>query len=127
MDMLFSLFIFFFFKQKTSYELRISDWSSDVCSSDLIGDTAENTIARDVTGPVVDRLEAIDIEHHQRQRLREPLGVTQRLLDQDLVGMTAGQPGELIRGRHRFQPPLETVDRQPGRKQHKTGGRKSVV
>src|SRR3546814_3686246 len=28
-------FVFFFFKQKTAYELRISDWSSDVCSSDL--------------------------------------------------------------------------------------------
>src|SRR3546814_3054212 len=27
---------FFFFKQKTAYELRISDWSSDVCSSDLL-------------------------------------------------------------------------------------------
>src|SRR3546814_1902194 len=27
---------FFFFKQKTAYEMRISDWSSDVCSSDLI-------------------------------------------------------------------------------------------
>src|SRR3546814_6789914 len=30
-------FIFFFFKQKTAYEMRISDWSSDVCSSDLFG------------------------------------------------------------------------------------------
>src|SRR3546814_2423635 len=30
-----SLCYFFFFKQKTAYELRISDWSSDVCSSDL--------------------------------------------------------------------------------------------
>src|SRR3546814_1300940 len=29
---------FFFFKQKTAYEMRISDWSSDVCSSDLLGD-----------------------------------------------------------------------------------------
>src|SRR3546814_2357740 len=29
------LIIFFFFKQKTAYEMRISDWSSDVCSSDL--------------------------------------------------------------------------------------------
>src|SRR3546814_9619273 len=29
---------FFFFKQKTAYEMRISDWSSDVCSSDLQGD-----------------------------------------------------------------------------------------
>src|SRR3546814_103173 len=28
--------VFFFFKQKTAYELRISDWSSDVCSSDLL-------------------------------------------------------------------------------------------
>src|SRR3546814_1816561 len=28
---------FFFFKQKTAYEMRISDWSSDVCSSDLEG------------------------------------------------------------------------------------------
>src|SRR3546814_12900875 len=28
--------VFFFFKQKTAYEMRISDWSSDVCSSDLI-------------------------------------------------------------------------------------------
>src|SRR3546814_19520154 len=28
-------FLFFFFKQKTAYEMRISDWSSDVCSADL--------------------------------------------------------------------------------------------
>src|SRR3546814_5919691 len=32
----YSFFVFFFFfKQKTAYEMRISDWSSDVCSSDL--------------------------------------------------------------------------------------------
>src|SRR3546814_12244519 len=30
-----SYILFFFFKQKTAYEMRISDWSSDVCSSDL--------------------------------------------------------------------------------------------
>src|SRR3546814_2456396 len=29
-------FTFFFFKQKTAYDMRISDWSSDVCSSDLV-------------------------------------------------------------------------------------------
>src|SRR3546814_3710538 len=29
------LYVIFFFKQKTAYEMRISDWSSDVCSSDL--------------------------------------------------------------------------------------------
>src|SRR3546814_8243996 len=33
--MLCGISVFFFFKQKTAYEMRISDWSSDVCSSDL--------------------------------------------------------------------------------------------
>src|SRR3546814_7918519 len=32
---------FFFFKQKTAYEMRISDWSSDVCSSDLLGEALD--------------------------------------------------------------------------------------
>src|SRR3546814_4244163 len=32
----FALIRFFFVKQKTAYEMRISDWSSDVCSSDLV-------------------------------------------------------------------------------------------
>src|SRR3546814_6079069 len=49
---------FFFFKQKTAYEMRISDWSSDVCSSDLIlrmnGDTplprGQNTRQRRILG-----------------------------------------------------------------------------
>src|SRR3546814_1088521 len=36
--------LFFFFKQKTAYEMRISDWSSDVCSSDLWND--EETLRR---------------------------------------------------------------------------------
>src|SRR3546814_10494082 len=57
---------FFFFKQKTAYEMRISDWSSDVCSSDLTapvlviqgegdeyGTIAQvDSIARRVKGPV---------------------------------------------------------------------------
>src|SRR3546814_13037608 len=34
-DDVFMFIFFFFFKQKTAYEMRISDWSSDVCSSDL--------------------------------------------------------------------------------------------
>src|SRR3546814_10391247 len=33
----FCIVLFFFVKQKTAYEMRISDWSSDVCSSDLGG------------------------------------------------------------------------------------------
>src|SRR3546814_7072167 len=45
---------FFFFKQKTAYELRISDWSSDVCSSDLDGQ---------------------DIRTVQQQSIRQQLGI----------------------------------------------------
>src|SRR3546814_14222933 len=41
--------MFFFFKQKTAYEMRISDWSSDVCSSDLYGNP-HNGEACGVTG-----------------------------------------------------------------------------
>src|SRR3546814_9208133 len=36
---------FFFFKQKTAYEMRSSDWSSDVCSSDLKSDRRANRAA----------------------------------------------------------------------------------
>src|SRR3546814_14665060 len=40
--------LFFFFKQKTAYEMRISDWSSDVCSSDLNLGTPDAPDARSV-------------------------------------------------------------------------------
>src|SRR3546814_6438095 len=52
---------FFVFKQKTAYEMRISDWSSDVCSSDLIDPaTIERIIAACPTGrPVEVRDKAI--------------------------------------------------------------------
>src|SRR3546814_7304000 len=36
---------FFFFKQKTAYEMRISDWSSDVCSSDLEAEKTQQGVA----------------------------------------------------------------------------------
>src|SRR3546814_3482426 len=49
---------FFFFKQKTAYEMRISDWSSDVCSSDLIvGRNVEKAL--DLPGVQVDREHAV--------------------------------------------------------------------
>src|SRR3546814_7418798 len=46
--------LFFFFKQKTAYEMRISDWSSDVCSSDLRGiddELAARRMARGIRRP----------------------------------------------------------------------------
>src|SRR3546814_9935472 len=43
------LLVFFFFKQKTAYEMRISDWSSDVCSSDLV--TSHFSFLRGASAP----------------------------------------------------------------------------
>src|SRR3546814_3155153 len=56
--------LIFFFKQKTAYEMRISDWNSDVCSSDLDADT----IARD---PDLDsRLIACRVSRHSSRHAR---------------------------------------------------------
>src|SRR3546814_6413502 len=43
-------FVFFFCKQKTAYEMRISDWSSDVCSSDLLRNHSSLLPARKPAG-----------------------------------------------------------------------------
>src|SRR3546814_13427755 len=48
----------FFFKQKTAYEMRISDWSSDVCSSDLIG----------ISDRLIDRIPLIGAAFAHRRR-----------------------------------------------------------
>src|SRR3546814_7946526 len=49
-----NFFFLFFFKQKTAYEMRISDWSSDVCSSDLGGDRRVAAVHReDILGQIV--------------------------------------------------------------------------
>src|SRR3546814_3289827 len=48
-----------FFKQKTAYEMRISDWSSDVCSSDLLDDLADRR----------------RIQHRQHRRDQRVLGL----------------------------------------------------
>src|SRR3546814_4706104 len=53
---------FFFFKQKTAYEMRISDWSSDVCSSDLVD---ENGCGGATIGGAV-----IDARQHDQPTLR---------------------------------------------------------
>src|SRR3546814_19563660 len=50
-DVLF-LYMFFFFKQKTAYDMRISDWSSDVCSSDLLSKEHASSSAGDRQGEV---------------------------------------------------------------------------
>src|SRR3546814_7503193 len=47
--------MFFFFKQKTAYEMRISDWSSDVCSSDLLVEAVGGAHLGLLLGAGVDR------------------------------------------------------------------------
>src|SRR3546814_4178961 len=59
--------LFFFFKQKTAYEMRISDWSSDVCSSDL-GDAG-----------LIDRLRAMINFGFQGQRSATVPGLNAKL------------------------------------------------
>src|SRR3546814_3445124 len=72
--------VFFFFKQKTAYEMRISDWSSDVCSSDLLG-------------------EAVGVDHSfARQRL---IGAHQREVDVVVAGVRLDIRQRLLRSEER--------------------------
>src|SRR3546814_13564237 len=50
---------FFFFKQKTAYEMRISDWSSDVCSSDLRLKKMRRSTSRFSTRPMLWKVETL--------------------------------------------------------------------
>src|SRR3546814_10755896 len=56
--------VFFFFKQKTAYEMRISDWSSDVCSSDLLFRRNWRSLERgtSLSNPLLER-QAIKLHH----------------------------------------------------------------
>src|SRR3546814_4287610 len=89
--MLVSWFLcFFFFKQKTAYELRISDWSSDVCSSDLddlaceairLGRLLDSVVP---DRPAIQGLLALMLLYHARRAARvTPEGDVVLLEDQD--------------------------------------------
>ena len=54
-------FIFFFFKQKTAYEIKECDWSSDVCSSDLVAARADPFAAALAHGQHVFRLPVLGL------------------------------------------------------------------
>src|SRR3546814_2402527 len=84
------MYQFFFFKQKTAYELRISDWSSDVCSSDLTG-------VREIDiDHVADRKRSIAVDKHARKRdIVNPDGYNvgcMRALDFEFQLATRGEP-----------------------------------
>src|SRR3546814_720749 len=61
-----STLFFFFFKQKTAYEMRISDWSSDLCSSDL-----DSLVARVKLLRVRVDLEDLDASRRDALKLRQ--------------------------------------------------------
>src|SRR3546814_19308204 len=76
---LFLCCLFCFFKQKTAYEMRISDWSSDVCSSDLfVGEHCpralymKETIDRIIQRPMPRNLDdsGLPVEHRRTIRLK---------------------------------------------------------
>src|SRR3546814_5991028 len=62
--------VFFFFKQKTAYEMRISDWSSDVCSSDLsLGGSGGVRRSRNGVADLLPRLGSLAFLARQEARL----------------------------------------------------------
>src|SRR3546814_2698969 len=77
----------FFFKQKTAYEMRISDWSSDVCSSDLEGVVVQ---ARDqvLAGQFADVTPGVDQRALQR-RVAEAIAQRGGVLDLDEIQRAA--------------------------------------
>src|SRR3546814_4157101 len=58
--------LFFFFKQKTAYEMRISDWSSDVCSSDLFSSLRATVASRSAMSRVTRAARAVGRSEERR-------------------------------------------------------------
>src|SRR3546814_3436600 len=98
--------MFFFFKQKTAYEMRISDWSSDVCSSDLeLGAALQSAQARRVGRGDVDH----QVVGHRPQRRRAQHIVADRV---DRIAVLAEIDADRSRGRARIRSEEHTSELQ---------------
>src|SRR3546814_1830787 len=77
-----------FFKQKTAYEMRISDWSSDVCSSDLTPGTARAPRISSIVGAwlVPSSLQIVGWMHERRLQTASTSGRVQRIWYMFAVG-----------------------------------------
>src|SRR3546814_1872575 len=75
---------FFFFKQKTAYEMRISDWSSDVCSSDLTSNAAlaQALEVADAGGPLTPVLAAAERKRAEYEDFTQQRRLAAEQLDQ---------------------------------------------
>src|SRR3546814_16659725 len=82
--------IFFFFKQKTAYEMRISDWSSDVCSSDL-----RDVIIEPDEAQIAEIGERVDVEIGEAQEQRRRDGQREEQPQRGERGRHEGQGGKL--------------------------------
>src|SRR3546814_1995857 len=67
--MLIDCFFFCFFKQKTAYDMRISDWSSDVCSSDLMLSFKSKSLSRQKSSPAQHLRKDDDDENVNEERV----------------------------------------------------------
>src|SRR3546814_11070855 len=102
--------MFFFFKQKTAYEMRISDWSSDVCSSDLLGSGYVNPAtliaARliDRSGHALDRslfVHRLNVALALRQRrYAEPFYRVLYGESDGVPGLTVARMGDVVVAQH---------------------------
>src|SRR3546814_12583980 len=91
---LLSFFLFFFFKQKTAYEMRISDWSSDVCSSDLLAVRAGRNNRQDARDPQVFPEAITLIALVREQRLGCGDGDRHQRFGSGVIGSLAAGPDE---------------------------------
>src|SRR3546814_4122181 len=104
--MFLTYFDFFFFKQKTAYEMRISDWSSDVCSSDLILDTVARAGAlfRSLGDPWADTTTP-----HGRLMLTVLGGLAEFERELIVTRTGEGRARAVARGQHMGRPPMLTA------------------
>src|SRR3546814_5831659 len=77
----------FFFKQKTAYEMRISDWSSDVCSSDRRAVVGTQVVPQCAT---VERAHRMALAEHRATKRLIGIGGFLEVVEHDVVGCVVG-------------------------------------
>src|SRR3546814_13783932 len=132
------VYVFFFFKQKTAYEMRISDWSSDVCSSDLVAGLQQPVVEAAI---MFDRTQAVGRYaqlHALAERVRQQRHILQVRQEgalglvvgvADIVANLAALAGQFADARHRLCPRQKNFGSEYGcvpiNGRYQTGGSRS--